>query len=109
MSHVSALIVLTLARFLTDTNSQVRKTSQAALLVLLEQGLVDTNDVVEQVRVVNLEMLSLITRSLSLCRRVQFSFSSLRQTAWTLQNRSRGTHCQNGSLNRQRERGKNIS
>ena len=37
-------------RFLTDTNSQVRKTSQAALLVLLEQGLVDTNDAVEQVR-----------------------------------------------------------
>lgn len=84
MSCVSTLIVLTLARFLTDTNSQVRKTSQAALLVLLEQGLVDTNDVVEQVRVVNLEMLSLITRSLSLCRRVQFSFSSLRQTVWTI-------------------------
>ena len=36
-------------RFLTDTNSQVRKTSQAALLVLLEQGLVDTHDVVDQV------------------------------------------------------------
>ena len=51
--------VLTLARFLTDTNSQVRKTSQAALLVLLEQGLVDTNDVVEQVRVLKvMEMLS---------------------------------------------------
>ena len=29
---------------------QVRKTSQAALLVLLEQGLVETKDVVEQVR-----------------------------------------------------------
>ena len=51
--------VLTLARFLTDTNSQVRKTSQAALLVLLEQGLVDTNDVVDQVRVFKvMDMLS---------------------------------------------------
>ena len=28
----------------------MRKTSQAALLVLLEQGLVETKDVVEQVR-----------------------------------------------------------
>jgi len=36
-------------RFLTDTNNQVRKTSQAALLVLLEQGLADTRDVEEQV------------------------------------------------------------
>merc|ERR1719362_232176 len=43
-THLLPLVV----RFLTDTNSQVRKTSQAALLVLLEQGLVDTNDVVEQ-------------------------------------------------------------
>ena len=51
------ILCLALARFLTDTNSQVRKTSQAALLVLLEQGLVDTNDVVEQVRVFSLEML----------------------------------------------------
>ena len=49
------ILYLALARFLTDTNSQVRKTSQAALLVLLEQGLVDTNDVVEQVRVFSLE------------------------------------------------------
>ena len=32
----------------------MRKTSQAALLVLLEQGLVDTNDVVEQVRVLEM-------------------------------------------------------
>merc|ERR1712242_564484 len=37
------------AKFLTDTNNQVRKTSQAALLVLLEQGLVDRGDVEEQV------------------------------------------------------------
>jgi len=36
-------------RFLTDTNNQVRKTSQAALLVLLEQGLADIQDVEEQV------------------------------------------------------------
>jgi len=36
-------------RFLTDTNNQVRKTSQAALLVLLEQGLADTRDVEDQV------------------------------------------------------------
>ena len=32
----------------------MRKTSQAALLVLLEQGLVDTNDVVEQVSVLEM-------------------------------------------------------
>ena len=51
------ILHLALARFLTDTNSQVRKTSQAALLVLLEQGLVDTNDVVEQVRVFSLDIL----------------------------------------------------
>ena len=36
-------------KFLTDTNNQVRKTSQAALLVLLEQGLVERSDVQEQV------------------------------------------------------------
>jgi len=43
-THLLPLVV----KFLTDTNSQVRKTSQAALLVLLEQGLVDTQDVVVQ-------------------------------------------------------------
>merc|ERR1740128_1564162 len=43
--HLLPLVV----RFLTDSNNQVRKTSQAALLVLLEQGLVETKDVVEQV------------------------------------------------------------
>merc|ERR1719210_2535393 len=43
-THLLPLVV----RFLTDTNSQVRKTSQAALLVLLEQGLVETCDVVDQ-------------------------------------------------------------
>ena len=36
-------------KFLTDDNNQVRKTSQAALLVLLEQGLVDKLDVKDQV------------------------------------------------------------
>lgn len=36
-------------KFLTDFDIQVRKTSQAALLVLLEQGLVEKNDVKEQV------------------------------------------------------------
>ena len=36
-------------KFLTDINIQVRKTSQAALLVLLEQGLVEKDDVREQV------------------------------------------------------------
>ena len=49
------------SRFLTDTNSQVRKTSQAALLVLLEQGLVDTNDVVEQVSVPGMKSDQIIT------------------------------------------------
>jgi len=43
--HLLPLVV----KFLTDTNNQVRKTSQAALLVLLEQGLVDRGDVEEQV------------------------------------------------------------
>jgi len=43
--HLLPLVV----RFLTDSNNQVRKTSQAALLVLLEQGLVETKDVVNQV------------------------------------------------------------
>merc|ERR1719278_2183229 len=44
-SHLLPLVVT----FLTDTNNQVRKTSQAALLVLLEQGLVDAEDVEDQV------------------------------------------------------------
>ena len=43
--HLLPLVVT----FLTDTNNQVRKTSQAALLVLLEQGLVDAEDVEDQV------------------------------------------------------------
>jgi len=44
-NHLLPLVV----KFLTDTNNQVRKTSQAALLVLLEQGLVERMDVEEQV------------------------------------------------------------
>ena len=43
--HLLPLIV----KFLTDTNIQVMETSQAALLVLLEQGLVERADVREQV------------------------------------------------------------
>jgi len=43
--HLLPMVV----KFLTDANGQVRKTSQAALLVLLEQGLVETADVREQV------------------------------------------------------------
>ena len=37
---------------------KVRKTSQAALLVLLEQGLADTRDVEDQVSVVNFHLVS---------------------------------------------------
>ncbi len=43
--HLLPMVV----KFLTDTNNQVRKTSQAALLVLLEQGLVEKSDVQDQV------------------------------------------------------------
>ena len=41
--HLLPMVV----KFLTDFNNQVRKTSQAALLVLLEQGLVEKEDVRE--------------------------------------------------------------
>ena len=44
-SHLLPMVV----KFLTDATNQVRKTSQAALLVLLEQGLVERNDVKDQV------------------------------------------------------------
>ena len=43
--HLLPLVV----KFLVDSNHQVRKTSQAALLVLLEQGLVEKSDVEQQV------------------------------------------------------------
>ena len=60
-SHLLPLVV----KFLTDTNNQVRKTSQAALLVLLEQGLVDKADVEDQVRLVLvLVVLELVVLSL---------------------------------------------
>ncbi|GLH16017.1 Uncharacterized protein GBIM_20395 [Gryllus bimaculatus] len=36
-------------RFLGDSDNQMRKTTQAALLVLMEQGLVDMRDVEQQV------------------------------------------------------------
>jgi len=49
--HLLPLVV----KFLVDNNHQVRKTSQAALLVLLEQGLVDKADVEQQVCPVILE------------------------------------------------------
>ena len=50
MSHVVPESLLPMVvKFLTDVNIQVRKTSQAALLVLLEQGLVEKSDVQEQV------------------------------------------------------------
>lgn len=42
-------ILPTVVRYLTDTNNQVRKTSQAALLVLLEQELVGRHDMEDQV------------------------------------------------------------
>ena len=47
--HLLPLVV----KFLVDSNHQVRKTSQAALLVLLEQGLVDKSDVEQQVCTLN--------------------------------------------------------
>ena len=68
MMQVPVYLLPLVVRFLTDTNNQVlvslilnrrrcnmilykvRKTSQAALLVLLEQGLADTRDVEEQVK-----------------------------------------------------------
>jgi len=50
LSHVVAQFLLPMVvKFLTDENNQVRKTSQAALLVLLEQGLVERLDVKDQV------------------------------------------------------------
>ena len=50
LSHVVPQYLLPMVvKFLTDENNQVRKTSQAALLVLLEQGLVEKSDVKEQV------------------------------------------------------------
>ncbi|KAL8581161.1 hypothetical protein ACOMHN_033608 [Nucella lapillus] len=45
-------------RYMNDANNQVRKTSQAALLVLLEQGLVEKEDIEDQVVSVILDLAS---------------------------------------------------
>ncbi|KAJ9584448.1 hypothetical protein L9F63_021202, partial [Diploptera punctata] len=45
LNHLLPLIV----KYLADNDNQVRKTSQAALLVLMEQGLVDLKAVEEKV------------------------------------------------------------
>ena len=58
MYHVVPQYLLPMVvKFLTDTNNQVRKTSQAALLVLLEQGLVERSDVQQQVCPVIIELI----------------------------------------------------
>lgn len=57
-SPVPTYILPTVVKYLTDMNNQVRKTSQAALLVLLEQDLVDKTDVEKQVCPVILDLSS---------------------------------------------------
>ena len=50
LAHVMPESLLPMVvKFLNDFDIQVRKTSQAALLVLLEQGLLEKNDIKEQV------------------------------------------------------------
>lgn len=49
MHLVPSFLLPLVVRYLTDVNNQVRKTAQAALLVLLEQELVAHNDVEDQV------------------------------------------------------------
>lgn len=49
MHLVPSFLLPLVVRYLTDANNQVRKTAQAALLVLLEQELVAHNDVEDQV------------------------------------------------------------
>ncbi|KAL9974172.1 hypothetical protein ACROYT_G011183 [Oculina patagonica] len=56
MEAVPQYILFIVLRFLTDSNNQVRKTSQAALLVLLEQEVVEREDVEEQVCPVLLQL-----------------------------------------------------
>lgn len=57
LSHVVPQHLLPMVvKFLTDADNQVRKTSQVALLVLLEQGLVERADVKEQVCPVILQL-----------------------------------------------------
>ncbi|RUS92186.1 hypothetical protein EGW08_000039, partial [Elysia chlorotica] len=53
---VPQYILPMVVRYLNDSNSQVRKTSQAALLVLLEQELVEKGDIEQQVMQVILEL-----------------------------------------------------
>ncbi|GFR82140.1 serine/threonine-protein phosphatase 4 regulatory subunit 1 [Elysia marginata] len=53
---VPKYILPMVVRYLNDANSQVRKTSQAALLVLLEQELVEKGDIEQQVMQVILEL-----------------------------------------------------
>ncbi|KAL4234722.1 Serine/threonine-protein phosphatase 4 regulatory subunit 1 [Mactra antiquata] len=55
---ISSYILPMVVRYLDDSNNQVRKTSQAALLVLLEQELVNREQVEEQVVNVILELSS---------------------------------------------------
>ncbi|MBN3279815.1 PP4R1 phosphatase, partial [Polyodon spathula] len=52
----SRYLIPIVVRYLTDPNNQVRKTSQAALLVLLEQGLISKNDVESKVCPVLLDL-----------------------------------------------------
>ncbi|KAJ8358900.1 hypothetical protein SKAU_G00154250 [Synaphobranchus kaupii] len=52
----SRYLVPIVVRYLTDPNNQVRKTSQAALLVLLEQGLISKNDMESKVCPVLLDL-----------------------------------------------------
>ncbi|KAG2461876.1 PP4R1 phosphatase, partial [Polypterus senegalus] len=52
----SRYLVPIVVRYLTDPNNQVRKTSQAALLVLLEQGVINKRDVESKVCPVLLEL-----------------------------------------------------
>ncbi|KAJ8400817.1 hypothetical protein AAFF_G00391710 [Aldrovandia affinis] len=52
----SRYLVPIVVRYLTDPNNQVRKTSQAALLVLLEQGLISKSDMENKVCPVLLDL-----------------------------------------------------
>ncbi|XP_071173430.1 serine/threonine-protein phosphatase 4 regulatory subunit 1-like isoform X9 [Mytilus edulis] len=57
-NSVSLYILPMVVRYLNDRNNQVRKTSQAALLVLLEQELISKADIEEQVVSVILDLAS---------------------------------------------------
>ncbi|XP_005112857.1 serine/threonine-protein phosphatase 4 regulatory subunit 1 isoform X2 [Aplysia californica] len=66
INAVPQYILPMVVRYLNDANSQVRKTSQAALLVLLEQELAEKSDIEQQVIQVILELAS--PESLDECR-----------------------------------------